>query len=336
MMKKLKVVMIGAGGRANQVIYPSFADLRGEGKIEIAGICDVNQNRLNATADKYDIANRYGMGGVDDYQKMIDEQKPDAAVVIGQPHVLFDIWMKCLEQGLHLYIEKPMGLSIHQARSLQAVAKRNNCVTQVSLQRRYTPMVMQMRDECLKKSAITHAFCKFYKCEVNKDFLGARDHMMDDCFHSIDTLRWICGSEVVKVESAAKRIGTVDINFISAVLHFENGAVGHLINSWSSGKRIFAVEMHSQGAFAEAEHETKGCLYVDGDVKGIEYDAQKCANSDKFHVYTGVYNAAKDFVDCCVNRLNGYDDKQPSSCFDDAVNTMKIAEIILAQALLNE
>jgi len=193
-------------------------------------------------------------------------------------------------------------------------------------------MVMQMRGECLKKSAITHAFCKFYKCEVGKDFLGARDHMMDDCVHSIDTLRWICGvdSEIIKVESTCKKIGTVDINFISAVLHFDNGAIGHLINSWSSGKRIFAVEMHSQGIFAEAEHETKGYIYTDGDLTGIEYDAQKCADSDKFHVYTGVLNAAKDFTDCCKNG------GQPSSCFDDAVKTMKIAEIILAQALLSE
>jgi predicted dehydrogenase len=326
-MKKLKIVMIGAGGRANQVIYPAFADLS---EVEIAGICDIDLKRLNNTADRYNIEKRYGAGGVFDYQNMIEELKPDAAVVIGQPHIMYDIWMRCLEQGLHLYIEKPLALSMHQARALQAVAARNKCVTQVSLQRRYTPMVMQMRDECLKKSGITHAFCKFYKCEPGRDFLGARDHMMDDCVHSIDTLRWICGSEVIKVESTAKRIGTVDINFISAVLHFENGAVGHLINSWSSGKRIFAVEMHAQGIFAEAEHETSGMIYKDGDLTGAAYDAQKSAGSDKFHVYTGVLNAAEDFVNCC---LNG---GQPEACFDDCVKTMKVAEIILAQALLSE
>ena len=327
-MKKLRVVMIGAGGRANQVIYPAFADLC---EVEFAGICDIDLKRLNETADKYNISKRYGEGGVFDYQKMINELKPDAAVVIGQPHIMYDIWMWCLERGLNLFVEKPLALSIHQARALQAVAARNNCVTQVSLQRRYTPMVIKMRDECLKKSEITHAFCKFYKCEVNKDFLGARDHMMDDCVHSIDTLRWICGgSEIIKIESTAKRIGTVDINFISAVLHFENGAVGHLINSWSSGKRIFAVEMHAQGIFAEAEHETSGMIYADGDLTGISYDAKTSAGSDKFHVYTGVFNAAKDFTDCCL--YGG----QPASCFDDCVKTMKAAEIILAQALLSE
>jgi len=329
MNKKFKIAFIGAGNRANQAHYPAFAELE---DVDIAAICDIDPVRLSQTADKYGVPRerRYGGAGVCAYRDMIREVTPDGVVCIGNPHTMYDIWMWCLERGLNLYVEKPLALSIHQARALNAVASRNNCVTQVSLQRRYTPMVMQMRDECLKKSGITHAVCKFYKCEVNKDFLGARDHMMDDCVHSIDTLRWICGSEVIKVESAAKRIGTVDINFISAVLHFENGAVGHLINSWSSGKRIFAVEMHAQGIFAEAEHETAGMIYSDGNLTGTAYDAQKSAGSDKFHVYTGVLNAAKDFVGCC---LNG---GQPASCFDDGVKTMKIAETILAQALLSE
>ena len=46
--------------------------------------------------------------------------------------------------------------------------------------------------------------------------LGPRDHMMDDCVHAIDTLRWICGggqgepqrADVVGIESRCRRIGT--------------------------------------------------------------------------------------------------------------------------------
>ena len=212
----MKIVIIGAGGRANQVIYTAFADLQAENAVEIVGICDIDSSRLDATADKYNIPpeKRYGAGGVFDYQNMIADMRPDAAVVIGQPHLMYDIWTWCLEKGLHLFVEKPLGLSIHQARALTAVAERNNCITQVSLQRRYTPMVMQMREECLRYSPITHALCKFYKCEPGRDFLGARDHMMDDCVHSIDTLRWICGdAEIVKVESTCKRINTVDMCF---------------------------------------------------------------------------------------------------------------------------
>ncbi len=325
-MKKLKTVMIGAGSRANQVIYPSFAQLP---NVELAGICDPEPERLQKTADAYAIPRRYGAGGAMDYRRMVEELAPEAAVAVGQPHLLYDVWKWCLEQGLHLFIEKPPGLTLHQARALEALAERKNCITQVSFQRRYSPMAGVLREACLQRGPVTHALCRFYKCEP-RDFLEARDHMLDDCIHSIDTLRWICGSEVAGVESGTRRVGTVDINFISAVLYFANGAVGHLLNSWTSGKRLFAVEMHAPGVFAEAELEGKGCLYADGNLQGVEYTAAGCAGSDDFHVYTGVLAAARDVADGC---LSG---RQPMCCFADAVKTMQVAEVILAQSLLRE
>ena len=328
-MKKLKVVMIGAGGRANQVIYPSFDNLQKQGKVEIVGICDINLDNLNKTADKYNIEKRYGEGGIFDYRKMIDELKPDAAVAIGQPNIMYDIWRECLERRLHLYIEKPLALSIHQARALTAIAERNNLVTQVSLQRRYTPMIANLRDECMKRGQMTHVVCKFYKCEPN-DMLGARDHMMDDTVHAIDTLRWMADSEVAEVQSFTNRIKTVDINFIMAQLIFKNGCVGHLMNNWSSGKRIFAVEMHAPGIFVEAEHETKGYMYTNGSLTPVEFSASEVAGSDETYIFTGVLAAAEDFVNCCING------GRPMCAFESAVNTMKVAEIILAQSLLRE
>ncbi|MDR2136140.1 MAG: Gfo/Idh/MocA family oxidoreductase [Treponema sp.] len=328
-MNKLKVAMIGAGGRANQVIYPSFNDLAKAGKVEIVGICDIDLERLKNTADKYGIKNRYGAGGVFDYQKMVAETKPDTVAVIGQPHIMYDIWMWCLHQGLNLYIEKPLALSIHQARALAATAREKGVVTQVSLQRRYTPMVTKLREECLKRGQMTHVVCKFYKSDIH-NFLGARDHMMDDTVHALDTLRWMAGAEIAKIDSITNRIGTVDINVIMAQLTFANGCIGHLMNNWSSGKRIFAVEMHAPGIFVEAEHETKGYLYADGNLTPQVFDAAKEAGSGEVHVSTGVLAAAEDFVNCC---LSG---GQPMACFDNTLNTMKAAEMILAQSLIRE
>ncbi|MFC5653799.1 Gfo/Idh/MocA family protein [Paenibacillus solisilvae] len=320
---KFKVVMIGAGSRANAVIYPSFAALE---DVEIAAICDIDHERLNITADKYGIEKRYG-NSVTDYQRMIEEVNPDAVIAIGQPHTMYDIWMWCLNRGLNLYIEKPLGLTLHQARSLTYTAEQNHCITQVSFQRRITPMVVKLREECLKRGPIVHAVCRFYKSNI-EPFLGARDHMMDDTVHSIDTLRWICGGEVEKIESHTKRVQTPDINFISATLHFDNGSTGYLINSWSSGRRIFDVEIHAPNICVEAEHEGKGYLYADGDTKGIEYDTRELSGSDDDYVFTGVREKCREFVNCCQAG------KQPDSNFTDALKTMEVAEIILAQALL--
>lgn len=304
---------------ANTVHYPSLASFD---DVSLVGICDLDVGRLNATADRYGVEGRYT-----DYQAMIEDLAPDAVYAIGQPHILFDVWMWCLSRGLNLYIEKPMGLSLHQARALAHVAERNGCITQVSFQRRACPMVVLLRGECLKRGPITHAVCQFYKW-APEPFLGARDHMMDDGVHAIDTLRWMCGGEVVDIQCVTRRVGTPDINFIVATLGFDNGATGVLMNSWTSGRRVFRVEIHAPGICAEAEHEGKGRLFADGDAIGVGYDTREVAGSDEFHVYAGFLAKHREFIDALKAGT------QPGSHFGDAVKTMEVAERILAQSLL--
>jgi predicted dehydrogenase len=259
---------------------------------------------------------------------MIREVKPDGVVCVGQPHIMYDIWAWCLKQGLNLYVEKPLGLNIHQARMLEAMALENGCITTCSLQRRTTPSVTKAREECLKRGSITHALVRFYKCNIETRY-DARDHMMDDTVHSIDALRWACGdSEIKSIDSVTKRVGVKDINFISATLHFENGSTGYLINSWSSGRRVFDIEMHAPGICAEMEHEVGGYVYADGDTKGVYIDSAECAGGAELHVRTGVKVLARDFVDSC--RAG----KQTCSSFTSALKGMEIAEMILAQATL--
>jgi len=318
---KVRVAMIGAGGMANNVHYPSLASFA---DVEIAAICDLDEQRLQKTADQYNVQGRYT-----NYRKMVTEIAPDAVYVIGPPHIMYDIWTWCLGEGLNLYIEKPMGITLHQARALAYLADQKRCITQVSFQRRSSPLVVQLRDECLKRGPIVHAECAFYKYEP-KPYLHARDHMMDDGVHAIDTLRWMCGGEVVNVTSQCKRIGTPDINFISALLEFDNGATGVMLNSWTSGRRIFKVEMHAPGICVEAEHEVKGVLYADGDTKGVVYDTKTVAGSDQLYVYGGFQAKNREFIDAVKAGT------QPSSHFADALKTMEVAEIILAQALLKK
>ncbi|RIK43327.1 MAG: gfo/Idh/MocA family oxidoreductase [Chloroflexi bacterium] len=316
---KVRIAMIGAGSMANRVHYPSLASFA---DVEIAALCDIDERRLLATANKYEIEGRYT-----DYRKMVEEVAPDAIYAIGQPHIMYDIWVWCLQQGLNLCIEKPMGITLHQARVLAHLAEQHNCITQVSFQRRTCPMVVQLRNECLRRGPLVHAECHFFKWEP-QPYLHARDHLMDDGVHAIDTLRWMCGGEVVGVESRCKRIGTPDINFISAFLEFDNGATGVLINSWTSGRRIFRVEMHAPGICAEAEHEGKGRLYADGDTTGREFDTRTVAGSDELYVYAGFQAKNREFIDAVKQGT------QPQTHFGDALKTMEVAETILAQSLL--
>ena len=301
--------------------YPSLASFD---DVEFAGICELDERRLTVTAEKYGIVRRYN-----DYRRMVEETAPDAVYVIGQPHLMYDVWVDCLERGLNLYIEKPMGITLHQARSLAHLAEKHGCITQVSFQRRVCPLLVRLRDECLRRGPMVHAVCEFYKCQPGPD-TSARGHMMDDGVHAIDTLRWLCGGEVVEIRSVTGRVGTPDTNLILALLQFDTGATGVLLNSWTSGRRVFRVEMHTLGICAEADPEGQGALYADGDTKGAATDTREAAGSDEFHVYAGFEAKNREFIDAV--RAG----RQPGSCFADAVKTMEVAEKILAQGLLGE
>ena len=147
---------------ANAVHYPSLASF---GDVEMVAACEMNAERLNETADRYNIQGRYT-----DYRQMIEETKPDAVYAIGGPDIMYNLWVWCLERGLNLFVEKLLGITRHQARNLEYLAEQKGCVTQVGFQRRTNPL------------------------------LTARDHLMDDSIHAIDTLRRLCGGEGADIQ----------------------------------------------------------------------------------------------------------------------------------------
>jgi predicted dehydrogenase len=316
---RTRVAMIGAGGMARKVHYPSLATFP---DVEIAAICELDPVRLNDAADAYGVEGRFA-----DYRQMIEQTAPDAVYSIGPPQYMYDTWVWCLQQGINLFVEKPLGLTLHQAENLANLAAKHGCITQVDFQRRTTPVTVAARTACLERGPITHAVVRFYKNDI-RPFTVAIDHMLDDGTHAIDTLRWLCGGEVVDIQSQLKRVGTPDINFITATLGFSTGATGILLASWSSGRRIFSVEMHAPGICAEVDTEGDTTIYADGDTTGTTMTSQQVAGSDEFFVFGGFQAKNREFIDA----LRG--GAAPSSSFPDALKTMQVAHRILAQATL--
>ena len=102
-----------------------------------------------------------------------------------------------------------------------------------------------------------------------------------------------------------------------------------MVNSWSSGRRIFRVEMHAPGIYVDAEVEAKAFLYSDGDYQGAEFDAREISGSDELFVFGGFQKKSREFID---SLKNGRD--ITSSPFRDCVKTMETVEKILATAVL--
>lgn len=137
-MKKVRIALIGAGNIANTHI-DAYKQLN---NVEIAAICDIDEERLNQTADKFGIANRYTS-----VEAMLEAEKDlDGADVC--------VWncnhAKCtiaaLNAGLHVLCEKPMAYTAKEAEEMLECAKKNKKLLMIGFVTRYAPETFVVKD----------------------------------------------------------------------------------------------------------------------------------------------------------------------------------------------
>jgi predicted dehydrogenase len=322
--RKVRICLIGAGKMANNVHYPSLASFD---DVEIVGVIETDKDRLETTCDRFGIdpAARFHVASPLDYQAIVTDLRPDGVYVVGQPEIMYSIWVWCLTNGFNLFIEKPMGLTMHQARTLEHLARQNDLVTQVNHQRRSAPIMVEMRNRLLDKGPIVHATVEFFKNDITP-MTQARDRMLDDGTHAIDTARWMCGGEVVSIASSCKRIGVPDINWFMATLQFDNGSTCNVTCSWSSGRRVFRTQMHVPGGYADIEVEREASLYLDNDYAGQTFKTQAIAGSDELFVFGGFRQKNREFIDSLKTGVDTC-----SSPFRETVKTMQVCLDILGR-----
>lgn len=313
--EKIKLGLIGAGGMANAVHYPSLLEFP---DVEMAGLCDLAEDKLKATAEKFRIKQTFA-----DYRVMLDKIKSDAVYILMPPHHLFDIAVECLNRKTHLFIEKPPGITTEQTKNLARLAEKNKCLTMVGFQRRFCPLIREARKRVEERGPIIQCLARFVKNTVGAGpyYGGAVDILTCDAIHAVDTLRWM-GGEVKKIISDVENFYAEYNNAFNALLKFENGAVGFLLTNWVVGKRIFSVEMHAKGISAFAEPDDKAVIYKDNKEKGEVFSTQEIAGSKEMHKYAGFFTENRHFIDCLKAG------KQPLTNFSDAVKTMELVDRI--------
>ncbi len=142
--EKVNVAIIGCGGQG-----ASDATEIMEGGQNIVALADVDfgyvdaamagrtrgrNGRPNQSAvrlqEVYGKAKRYA-----DYRKLLDEQKDIDGVVVATPdHTHAMIAKAAMELGKHVYVEKPLAWSVHEARVLRETARRTKTITQMGNQ----------------------------------------------------------------------------------------------------------------------------------------------------------------------------------------------------------
>ncbi len=118
---KLNIGVIGSGGRGG-------ANLHAVGATEnIVALCDVDGHQLNAAGAKFPGARKYV-----DFRKLLETEKDLDAVVVSTPdHCHAPASVMAMNLGLHVYCEKPLTHSVHEARVMAETAARGKLVTQM-------------------------------------------------------------------------------------------------------------------------------------------------------------------------------------------------------------
>ena len=114
--KKYRVAIIGTGMIANIAHIPSWKAMASD--VEIVAAADVWEERVNKVGEVQNIPNVYS-----DWQKMLDEIKPDI-VSVCTPNVYHKApTIAALKSGAHVVCEKPITVSTADAEEMYDVAE---------------------------------------------------------------------------------------------------------------------------------------------------------------------------------------------------------------------
>jgi Oxidoreductase family, NAD-binding Rossmann fold len=67
----------------------------------------------------------------------LEDDSVEAVFVIGPPAKQFEIGLRALEAGKHLFVEKPPADTLEQSRALECAAQANGVQCQVGFQKRF-------------------------------------------------------------------------------------------------------------------------------------------------------------------------------------------------------
>lgn len=314
-MNKVNIALIGAGGMANGVHYPSLAECE---DVNLVGLSDLVESKLQTTAERFEIEHTFT-----DYRKMLETTSPDAVYVLMPPQHLFPIVIHCLSQGHHVFIEKPPGITLHQTKEMALASEKNGCKTIVGFNRRYIPLMQKVKAVVEENGPIIQCMSTFHKNAPNALYYdGVIDVLTCDAIHAVDTLRWLGGGEVQAVASDINSFGSERENSFNALVKFTSGASGYLCTNWAVGGRIHTFEMHAQGVSTYINPDAGGSAKIYTSEGITEITTEEAADSDATHKTYGFYGESRHFVDCIQQ------DRQPLTSFTDAVKTMELVQDI--------
>jgi len=138
---KINLAMIGVGGRgSNHVVYM----LELAQQAQIVAVCDPFEDRRTNTAKKINefYAKQKGLTSYDGcvayhhFQDVLNRDDIDAVVIATPDHWHIPIALAAAQAGKHIYLEKPLGLTIQDGQKLRKLVNEKGIVFQYGTQQR--------------------------------------------------------------------------------------------------------------------------------------------------------------------------------------------------------
>lgn len=239
-MSKVRVAILGCGGMGGA----HASRLKGNPDAQIVALCDVAAERIdrmmtNVLADYEPKPARFS-----DPQKMYDEVKPDAVIIV-TPHTMhYEHGAQALENGCHVLMEKPMVTDSDQAHRLAKVVEKTGRIFVVGYNTPCTPEFAYLRQiirsgELGKLQTVTgwqtQDWMRATKGSWRQDpTLSGGGQMYDSGAHMFNSLVWAVEQKVVSVSAFVDNLSTpVDINGIVNI-RFADGTLAVITISGNS------------------------------------------------------------------------------------------------------
>ncbi|MBS7262132.1 MAG: Gfo/Idh/MocA family oxidoreductase [Eubacteriales bacterium] len=258
--RPVRLCIIGTGGVAVSKHIPAIARLRSIWEpVELSAICNRSE-RFGKNA-----ASVCGAHWYSDVSEMLAHEQLDGAIITSPDSLHAAHAVQCLENGLHVLVEKPLANSLAEGLSICETARRTGRICMTVSNKRFSPPYYRA------KKLIEDGRIKDPSMFVTKFNLGYNyvNILEGGTVHVLDLMRYFMGD--VRSLSAAG-VKKYDFNktgypFDSAVAlaEFESGAVGTVYTSSTalSLKPWEVVEIYGEKSWLKVDDQYSLTLYDD-------------------------------------------------------------------------
>ena len=228
-MLKTNLVLIGAG----QIGRTHIDRIQRSSNLHLAGIADPTETGRT-------LAESLGVRWFADHCSLLDNVKPQGAIVATPNQTHVPVALDCLARGVAVLVEKPLADTLQEAQVLVDAQAQSGVAVLVGHHRRHNPINRRAREIIdsgrLGRLVAASALATFLKPEAYFEAPWRRQKgggpILINLIHDIDMLRFLLGDieSVQAISSNAVRGFEVE-DSAAAVLRFASGALGTVLLS---------------------------------------------------------------------------------------------------------